>query len=379
MSIRKLGRSVACLALVAFVPSALLRGQEQPPAGPAAEALRAEAVRALYASDPELVSNTASSFLLDIATHANPVGIDVAGVDPALRAQLGLADNIAVVVTRIKPESEAAKAGLQQYDIVLQIDNLPIDGKKRFDEGITARQGQSVEFHVLRKGKRESVKVTLPRVPMYDAVKDLAIAEYPRVRVTGSVDELHEQHYRIGVTLAEADDTLRNQLRLASGEGLVVTEVLGDSPAAKAGIEKHDVLIKLDGKRLTTVEAINAQIQEIKERTVTASLIRAGAEVAREVAPRLTKERNQREHVLLELNELVQLHEQAEAERRKIRVRLEPVHVFEMLVRARTETAQRPAVSEQIAELKKQLAAVQKALETLEASLPKAEEQKSEE
>src|SRR5262249_22237534 len=99
-----------------------------------------------------------------------------------------------------------------------------------------------------------------------------------------------EQHYRIGVTLSEADEPLRSQLRLAAGEGLVVTDVVKDSPAAGAGIQKNDVLIKLDGKRLTSVDAINKQVQEIKDRKVAVALIRAGNEIVCEVTPRLTSE-----------------------------------------------------------------------------------------
>ena len=51
--------------------------------------------------------------------------------------------------------------------------------------------------------------------------------------------------YRIGVTLSEADDTLRSHLKLAASEGLVVTEVVNDSPAAKMGVKLHDVLTEV--------------------------------------------------------------------------------------------------------------------------------------
>lgn len=79
--------------------------------------------------------------------------------------------------------------------------------------------------------------------------------------------------YRVGVTLSDADDTLRSQLKLADGEGLIVTDVVPDGPAAAAGIQKHDVLIKLDGKRISTIEKINAQIQELKDRPATLAFL----------------------------------------------------------------------------------------------------------
>ena len=93
------------------------------------------------------------------------------------------------------------------------------------------------------------------------------------------------------MTLAQADDALRSQLRLAQGEGLVVTEVVADSPAAKAGLKQHDVLTQLDGKRLTTVEACNAQIQEIKDRKVTATLSAGARNPTVELSPQLSATR----------------------------------------------------------------------------------------
>src|SRR5206468_5253308 len=99
-----------------------------------------------------------------------------------------------------------------------------------------------------------------------------------------------EESYRIGVTLSGTDEALRAQLRLAEGEGLVVTQLVPDGAAAVSGVQRLDVLIVLDGKRLTTVEAINSQIREIKDKTVELRLLRGGKELALTIAPRKTKE-----------------------------------------------------------------------------------------
>jgi hypothetical protein len=47
-------------------------------------------------------------------------------------------------------------------------------------------------------------------------------------------------------------------------------------------------LVKLDGKRLTTVEACNAQIQDVKDRKVAAVFYRGGKELSEEIAPQLS-------------------------------------------------------------------------------------------
>ncbi|HLJ12268.1 MAG TPA: PDZ domain-containing protein [Planctomycetaceae bacterium] len=234
-------------------------------------------------------------------TYGNLLGIEVADVDAALRTQLDVAAGIGVVVTSVSEQSEAAKSGLALHDIVLKIGDQSISGPKPFHDLLANEQGKSVVFHVLRKGKPVTATVAVPKKPVYEISNQIVTFPAESNHSGQSIRWLlgrqplyalsrAEPHYRVGLNLAEADDALRSQLRLAAGEGLVVTEVVADSPAAKAGIQRNDVLIKLDGKRLTTVDAANAQIQEIKDRTVSVAFFRAGQEMSRDVAPRLTNE-----------------------------------------------------------------------------------------
>lgn len=58
----------------------------------------------------------------------------------------------------------------------------------------------------------------------------------------------------LGIGTEEASETVASQLGLRPGEGLVITYVAPDSPAAKAGLQKHDVLVKLD-QQLTVYPA----------------------------------------------------------------------------------------------------------------------------
>jgi len=54
----------------------------------------------------------------------------------------------------------------------------------------------------------------------------------------------------LGVSTAEASDALTAQLDLQPGVGLVVTYVVTESPAAKGGLQKHDVLVTFDDQTL---------------------------------------------------------------------------------------------------------------------------------
>ena len=54
----------------------------------------------------------------------------------------------------------------------------------------------------------------------------------------------------LGISTTEASDTLASQLDLQNGVGLVVTYVVTNGPAAKAGLQKSDVLIAFDDQSL---------------------------------------------------------------------------------------------------------------------------------
>lgn len=58
----------------------------------------------------------------------------------------------------------------------------------------------------------------------------------------------------LGVTAERVTPAMNSQLKLPEGLGLVVTHVVPDGPAAIAGLQKHDVLHKLDDQLLVNFE-----------------------------------------------------------------------------------------------------------------------------
>ncbi len=314
----------------------------------------------------QLLAEPAGALNLVTVTYGNALGVEIAEADAALRTQLGLEEGTGVVVTGVNKESEAAKAGLAQHDLVLKAGEKPIGSPKEFHDCVAGQQGKQVMFHLLRKGKPATVMVKVPETPVYSLAEGNLTATFTGgllqlVDAGGEITAEGEKHYRIGLQLAEADDTLRSQLRLAAGEGLVVTEVVADSAAAKAGIQKNDVLTKLDGKRLTKIEAVNAQIQEIKDRQVTLSFFRGGSETTCEVTPRLVSEPNFRISVVGQLENLIR-------EQREQQVERGLRFVIEAQPGGEVKGSVRPSVAEQLANLKKQLTDVQKSLAALEAA-----------
>lgn len=93
--------------------------------------------------------------------------------------------------------------------------------------------------------------------------------------------------YMIGVFSEPADEALRAQLDLPEGVGLVLEEVTEDSPAAKAGLQKYDLLIAADGNELRSLDDLIKAVTDAGEndRAMKLQLIRRGKEMTVEVKP----------------------------------------------------------------------------------------------
>jgi len=88
----------------------------------------------------------------------------------------------------------------------------------------------------------------------------------------------------LGVATDEPADEVRAQLPVAIGTGLLVREVVADSPAAKAGLEKNDVLTRLDDQILTNPGQLRALVGLKKDGdTVHLAYLRKGHEASVEV------------------------------------------------------------------------------------------------
>jgi hypothetical protein len=81
----------------------------------------------------------------------------------------------------------------------------------------------------------------------------------------------------LGVVASAADPALRSQLKLQRGIGLVVQSVTDDSPAAAAGIQEHDILMKLDDQWLVNSSQLGVIVRMHKAGDeVNVTLVREG-------------------------------------------------------------------------------------------------------
>ena len=93
------------------------------------------------------------------------LGVVATRPSPALQAQLKLPKDQGLVVEALQPESPAAKAGVQQYDILLKGNDKPLTGLHDLLQLIDQVKDGKLKLELLRAGKHETVTVTPAKRP----------------------------------------------------------------------------------------------------------------------------------------------------------------------------------------------------------------------
>ncbi|MEE8451925.1 MAG: PDZ domain-containing protein [Thermoguttaceae bacterium] len=178
-------------------------------------------------------------------------------------------------------QEAAVKADVQTGSVRVQVDanSAETDG-----ESVQVQiNGQPDPIHVEPKeGQRQSIRVHAGPVHVETqggpegGVRVHAGPVYIRGRWSFGDQPVKLGKYWIGLALQPVPDTLRVQLGLPEGQGLVVAKVLPKSPAAEADLQQHDVLLTASDKPLGGLTDLLAAIDEAKETPLAFGLIRAG-------------------------------------------------------------------------------------------------------
>ena len=146
-----------------------------------------------------------SHFLADAKLQSYP-GVPRAGLaftstrDPQFRRYIGLKEDGGVYVTEVRPASAAEKAGLRKGDVILAVSDKAVDQDGNYEEpnigripfshltNTLAHVGDTVDFTVLRDGKRVTIPLTLGAISDEQSVSDpYKFDRQPRYLILGGL------------------------------------------------------------------------------------------------------------------------------------------------------------------------------------------------
>jgi len=99
-------------------------------------------------------------------------------------------------------------------------------------------------------------------------------------------EAVEEPVYWIGISGRPVESAvLRTHLQLAGDMGVVVERVVPESPADKAGLRKHDIILRVNGDAVHGMKVLQAHVMEHQAEPMELKLIRLGKEEALVVVP----------------------------------------------------------------------------------------------
>ena len=83
------------------------------------------------------------------------IGIRVQTISPLMAAGLDLAQQYGVIISDVSPDSPAQKEGLREGDIILALDEKPMENGRQFEVNLYSRRvGRVVKLDVLRNTEK---------------------------------------------------------------------------------------------------------------------------------------------------------------------------------------------------------------------------------
>ena len=174
------------------------------------------------------------------------MGVQIQTVTADIADSLGLKKAEGALVSEPQSDSPAAKAGIISGDVITTLDDSPVKDSRMLARKIgSMAPGTSVKLGVLHNGSEKTVTLTLGTLP-----DERQANAAPR----GASEDGTP---RLGLTLAPANAVG------AGNQGVSVTAVDPNGPAAEHGVQSGDVILDVAGKAVSSPADVSKEIADL--------------------------------------------------------------------------------------------------------------------
>jgi serine protease Do len=188
------------------------------------------------------------------------LGINIQPLTPELAKEFHLPDESSgVLVGGVSPNSAAAKAGVEDGDVITELDGKKITDPRSLQLLVAqARPGTTVTLRLLH-GENEGRPVEKTVSATLAALPQEALAAMGGGSEQGTPGKSNSNDVLDGVEVTDLDAATRRQFDVPrSVQGVLVANVDEDSYAAEAGLRAGDIIVAIERKNVHSAqEAIN--------------------------------------------------------------------------------------------------------------------------
>ncbi len=180
------------------------------------------------------------------------LGVGVQPMTNKLKTALGIPlDLRGGLISSLVNGGPAAKAGIRVQDVVTSVNGKPIHSDRELlAEVARTAVGKPADLEVWSNGKTRHVSVTVVERP-------------DDQQVSKNVELPADDAKTLGVSILPLTPDIASQLSSSSSDGVVVMEVVSNSPAARGGLLRGDIIHKINKTEVHSpeqfVNALKAQ------------------------------------------------------------------------------------------------------------------------
>lgn len=192
------------------------------------------------------------------------LGVTVQPLDQDIARSLGLEDDNGALVAAIVPDSPAARAGLQQGDVILTMDGQRIEDSRHLTQRIGATGvGANIRLGIQRNRRPMNINVRIAERPSEEVVANaLPRATPPAATPESATPEVAQS--ALGLAVRPLTEQDRARLSLQSASGLVVLSVSPNSDLARKRVQPGDVIVEADGQSVRDLAQFEAAVTEAR-------------------------------------------------------------------------------------------------------------------
>jgi serine protease Do len=186
------------------------------------------------------------------------LGVRIQQVTSDIAEGLGLPGTQGALVADVTVGGPAAKGGVENGDLILDFDGKPVADSRALPRIVADTAiGKAVNVDLWRKGKKETVRVTVAKLEDSDTAAPVKVSKAapPPPKPNSKLGQL-------GLTLGLLDDGSRNKYHVPNEvQGAVVTDVDPNSPAGEKNFRPGDVIVEVQSQAVHSPDDVTRHLE----------------------------------------------------------------------------------------------------------------------
>lgn len=185
------------------------------------------------------------------------IGVQLQDITPAIAQYFEYDGSDGVVVVQVMSDSSSEKFGLQQGDILLEMNGQPIRDLYGYNAMLAEYTADDfLTFSILREGKTRTVEL---RAEEFSAEQAAQIAQQS-----------------FGFYVEDIDKQKAREYHLQTLQGVVISKVSDAGAAAQVGIEAGDVIRQVEGVQIRNMEDFREVMMKLGQQRSVVFLVQRG-------------------------------------------------------------------------------------------------------